>query len=115
VPADLLEEQLVGRQIATMGDAAEDFGVLGVVEVVLVGIEHAVTAEPVRLVELEIKANRWHASFPASDVGRAATGAEAAWRDINGSDCTEKNREANLYNFRPPGEIRLKPAGESVN
>jgi hypothetical protein len=43
-----------------MGDPPEDFGVSRLVKILRVGIKDAVPTKPVRLVELKIKANRWH-------------------------------------------------------
>ena len=65
VHPDRIQQRPIGRQIAFMGHFPAYFGVLVVVKVIAVGVEDAVPPEPVRLVDLEIKTDRSHASIPA--------------------------------------------------
>jgi hypothetical protein len=53
VLADGVEQRLVGGEVAGAGHLATQLGVLRLVEVVTVGVENAIPAEPERLVDLE--------------------------------------------------------------
>src|SRR2546429_253033 len=60
VQADGIEQHPVGGEIAALSNLAQDLGVLELVEVVPVRVEHAVAAEAEGLVDLEIKADGRH-------------------------------------------------------
>jgi len=60
VLTDGFEQHQIGREVAAVGDLAEDLRVFQIVEVVTVGIKDAVTSQAERLMHLEIKTDRCH-------------------------------------------------------
>jgi hypothetical protein len=60
VSADNFQHQLIGGHITMLGDFSADLAVFVVVEIMLIGIEDAVTPQAVRLMNLKVKADRGH-------------------------------------------------------
>jgi hypothetical protein len=63
--ADRFQQRAIGGEITFVRDLAADFGVFVIVEVMPVGIEDAVSAEPEGLVDLKVKADGSHAAVPS--------------------------------------------------
>jgi len=78
-----LKHQLVGWQVALLGDLAEDRTVFFVIEVIhfsLTNLPRAEIAEAVWLVDLEIETNEWSGHIKKEGLGRER---QCDWSDFS--------------------------------
>ena len=58
--ADRLQQHAGGGEVALVGHLPHDFRVFLLVEIMLVGVEDAIAAQAIRLMDLEVKTDRSH-------------------------------------------------------
>jgi hypothetical protein len=90
VHLDGIQQHPVGRQVTSLGYFPKQFGILKFIEVMTIGIEHAVPPKTERLMDLKIKADGRHTNVVPSVV-------EAAILATMGTRSTQTSERGKSY------------------
>jgi len=63
-----VQDKTVRGEVAFIGDFPANRTVFEIVEILVITVEYGVVSKPQRLMHLEVKANRWHISYPVLGV-----------------------------------------------